>query len=375
MDNLKVALVHDWLTAMRGGEKVLEIFCDLFPRAPVFTLVYNQGAISQQISSHEIHVSFIDKLPFKKSKYRNYLPLFPTAIEQFDFRDFDLILSSSHCVAKGAITPPRTLHISYLHTPMRYVWDMYHEYFGKNKIGTVGRMTIPFFANYLRLWDASSSPRVDHYLANSNHVAYRIKKYYHRDSEVIYPPVDTSKFSIHHSSDDYFLVVSALVPYKRVDLAIMAFNKIKKRLVIIGNGPEQKNLHKLAGPTIEFVDWQPHSKLSEFYANCRALIFPGEEDFGIVPVEAMASGKPVIAYQKGGALETIIANNQQEKNAGTGVFFAEHTIDSLIEAINSFEEIEWDPEFIGRHAQKFDQKIFAEGIQSFIRSKTSEFLK
>jgi glycosyltransferase involved in cell wall biosynthesis len=301
------------------------------------------------------------------------LPLFPTAIEQFDFKEFDLILSSSHCVAKGVISPPGTLHISYLHTPMRYVWDMYHEYFGGDKIGFFGKMTIPFFANYLRGWDASSSPRVDHYLANSRHVARRIMKYYRRESDVIYPPVDTSTFQIHHSSDDYFLAVSALVPYKRIELAILAFNKIKKRLIVIGNGPDQKRLYKLAGPTIEFVDWQPPSKLSEFYSKCQALIFPGEEDFGIVPVEAMASGKPVIAYQKGGALETVIGLDESDKMPATGVFFPESTVDSMIKAINSFEKFEWDPDFIGNHARKFDKKIFAENIQKFIQSKTSQF--
>jgi glycosyltransferase involved in cell wall biosynthesis len=373
--SLKVALVHDWLTGMRGGEKVLEIFCELFPEAPIYTLLYNSGSVSQKIAAHDIHTAFIDRLPLKRTKYRHYLPLFPTAIEQFDFKGYDLILSTSHCVAKGIITPPDALHISYVHTPMRYVWDMYHEYFEKGRVGWFGRLIIPYFANYLRSWDVSSSPRVDWYVANSRHVANRIKKYYHRDAEVIHPPVDTDRFSVTHKSGDYYLVVSALAPYKKIDLAIEAFNRMKKKLIVIGNGPEEKKLHRMAGPTIEFLDWQPHEELSAYYSECTALIFPGEEDFGIVPVEAMACGKPVIAFNKGGALETIIGSSKNSPDKGTGLFFPEQTSDSLIEAVGAFEQISWDPDFISNHAKKFDRKSFTEKIQKFIQGKISEFMK
>ena len=270
-DQHKVAIVHDWLTGKRGGEKVLEVFGELYPEAHIFTLLYNPGTISESLASHEIHTSFINKLPFKKNSYRQFLPLFPTAIEQFNLKEYDLILSSSHCVAKGIIPSPNSLHISYLHTPMRYVWDMYHEYFGEGQVGKLSGMIIPLFANYLRNWDVSSSNRVDWYLANSQHVAKRIEKYYRREARVLYPPVETSLFKAHSSHDNYDLVVSALVPYKRVDLAIEAYNKLERKLVIVGAGPERKNLQKMAGSHIKFLDWQPHEILAEYYSRCRVL--------------------------------------------------------------------------------------------------------
>ncbi len=370
-----VALVHDWLTGMRGGEKVLEILCELFPQSDIFTLIHNPGSVSDIIESHTIYTSFVDKLPFKKNKYRHYLPLFPTAIERFNFKNYDLIISTSHCVAKGIITPPDTLHISYLHTPMRYVWDMYDEYFGKEQMGWLARKVIPFFANYLRMWDVTSSNRVDWFLANSKHVAKRIKKYYGREATVIHPPVNTSLFSPVEAAGDYYLVVSALVPYKKIDLAIRAFNKLKERLIVLGSGPEKTNLQKLAGPTIEFVNWQPPEKLRTYYQNCKALIFPGEEDFGIVPVEAMACGKPVIAFGKGGALETVIGYSEEISEQVTGIFFNQQTEDDLIEAVRQFERIKWDPIYIAHHAQKFSQERFRKKITKFIQEKLNQFQK
>lgn len=373
LENLSVAIVHDWLTGMRGGEKVLEIVCELFPRADLFTLLYNRGTVSQTIASHRIFTSFIDRLPLKKTRYRHYLPLFPTAIERFNFKNYDLILSTSHAVAKGVITPPDTLHISYLHTPMRYVWDMYGEYFGPDKTGCLSRKLIPFFANYLRMWDVTSSNRVDWFLANSQHVGNRIKKYYGRDATVIHPPVDTAQFSVSRVSGDYYLIVSALVPYKKIDLAVHAFNQLKKPLLVVGSGAQRKKLRRMAEPNIEFIPWQSAEKLLNYYGNCRALIFPGEEDFGIVPVEAMACGKPVIAFAKGGALETVIGYDGENASTATGIFFHHQHPDRLVEAVNRFEGIEWNPEFISRHAEQFDRENFKAKISEFIREKVNHF--
>ena len=374
LKHLKVALVHDWLTGMRGGEKVLEVLCELFPESDLYTLLHNPGSVSEKIEAHRIFTSFVNRLPFKATRYRHYLPLFPTAIELFNFKSYDLVVSTSHCVAKGIIPPPGTLHISYLHTPMRYVWDMYDEYFAPDKLGWFSRKLIPLFANYLRLWDVSSSNRVDWFLANSRHVANRIRKYYRREATVIHPPVDTDRFAPGESSGDYYLIVSALVPYKKVDLAVRAFRKMKKRLIVVGQGPESDRLKALAGPETEFVDWQPPERLREYYAGCRALIFPGEEDFGIVPVEAMASGKPVIAYARGGALETIIGYDSKQGKKATGVFFPEQTEDSLIRAVEMGEQVNWDARFIAQHAQQFSREIFRQKIEAFIRAKVQDYL-
>lgn len=363
----KVALVHDWLTGMRGGEKVLEILCDLFPDADLFTLLHNPGSVSDKIESHRIFTSFINRLPLKSKRYRHYLPLFPTAIEQLDFKPYQLIVSTSHCAAKGIITPPGALHISYLHTPMRYVWDMYQDYFGDGKTGWLTGKIIPLFANYLRMWDVTSSNRVDWFLANSRHVARRIKKFYGREATVIHPPVDTTAFSPVESNEGYDLIVSALVPYKRIDLAIAAYKQLKRRLMVVGSGPEKERLRKSAGGGIEFHDWQPAEKLRQFYQGCRALIFPGEEDFGIVPVEAMACGKPVIAFGRGGALETVTGATEGQQ--GTGVFFAKQTVAALTAAVELSEKISWDPGFIARHARQFDRQVFADKLSAFILEK------
>jgi glycosyltransferase involved in cell wall biosynthesis len=319
--------------------------------------------------------SFIEKLPFKKTKYRNYLPLFPTAIEQFNLKAFDLIISTSHCVAKGVIVPPEALHISYVHTPMRYVWDMYHEYFRSDKLNWFNRIFLPYFANYLRQWDATSSHRVDWFIANSQHVANRIRKYYRRESEVINPPVDTDFFSVSHASEAFYLVVSALVPYKRIDLAIEAFNRLNSSLVVVGNGPEKRNLQKLAKSNISFVDWQTAERIKAYYEKCQAVIFPGEEDFGIVPVEAMACGKPVIAYGKGGVLETVRGYNGQENKNATGVFFSLQEVDSLIAAVKQSQKIDWHPDSISAYARRFGKEKFRSKILTFIESKMDQHLK
>ena len=364
---LKTAIIHDWLTGMRGGEKVLEMIIELLPHADIYTLVHNMGTVSRLIEGRPIVTSFIDRLPFKKNHHAYYLPLFPTAIEMFDLKKYDFIFSTSHCVAKGIRTPPTAVHISYVHSPMRYVWDMYEEYFAPQRLNFFSRKIIPLWANYLRMWDVTSSNRVDEFIANSQHVARRISKYYRRNAEVIYPPVDTSLYQISKNTGDYFLIVSALVPYKRIDLAIHACNKLKQPLVIIGEGPEKSFLKKIAGKTITFIGWQPAETLVNYYTECIALLFPGEEDFGITPVEAQACGKPVIAYARGGALETVIGYNGTNEQKCSGIFFREQSESSLAETLDIFNKLSWDREFIRNNSERFSEERFKSEISAFVK--------
>ena len=381
---MKVAIVHDWLTGMRGGEKCLDVFCEIFPGADLYTLLHIKGNMSRIIEDMNIKTSFIQKLPLASKMYRNYLPLFPTAIEQFDLRGYDLVLSSSHCVAKGVISPPQTCHVSFIHTPMRYVWEFAGDYFGRNSKGWLAGKAIPFFANYLRIWDVTSSNRIDHFIANSKHVAKRIKKYYRKEAVVINPPLDTQLFKPSEESNDFYLIVTAFAPYKRVDIAINAFNRLGLPLKIIGIGQEEKRLKRLANKNIEFLGWQPDSVLVEYYASCKALIFPGEEDFGITPLEAQSSGRPVIAYGKGGVLETVIPINRSDarkpepgvlNQSATGLFFYDQTEESLIEAVRYFERISnsFEKDKIREHALKFDRSVFKGRINDFIEEKYVEF--
>jgi len=375
--SMKVALVHDWLTGMRGGEKCLEVLCELFPDATLYTLLHKRGSVSETISRMKIKTSFIQNLPFSSSHYQKYLPLFPTAIEQFNLTDFDLVISSSHCVTKGVITSPETCHICYCYTPMRYAWEMYYIYFSQNSVSPLIRWSIPFFMNYLRTWDEKSADRVDHFAAISENVRRRIKKHYRRDSEVIYPPVDTEYFDLSRKEGEYYLVASALVPYKRIDLAILAFNELNLPLLIIGEGSEKKKLMKIAKKNIKFMDWLAGSELKGYYEGCKALIFPGEEDFGIVPVEAQACGKPVIAFGKGGVTESVKGAypDQEITSWHTGVFFYPQTKDALIEAVQYCNSVRFDPERIREHSLRFDKKNFKEKIKEFIEIKFEEHRK
>lgn len=371
MAELRVALVHDWLTGMRGGEKVLEVLCELFPDAPLFTLLHNKGAMSPGIENMDIHTSFVQSLPFREEHYRRYLPLFPRAIESFDFKGYDLIISSSHCVAKGAKPVGNALHICYCFTPMRYVWDQYSEYFGKGRAGLATRTLMSAIAPSLRNWDVRSSSRVHFFVADSENVAKRIERFYARAADVIHAPVDTSLFSIQDKQLDYYLMVSALVPYKRVDLAVETFNQVGRRLVIIGSGPEEEHLKARAAENIEFLGWESNDVLAKFYANCQALIFPGIEDFGIVPLEAMASGRPVIAFAEGGALETVVGKGDKP----TGVFFHEQSVEGLTNAIKEFESKRFDPQAIRKHAEKFDRKRFKQRLHEYITDKIAFHFK
>ncbi|MDI6804805.1 MAG: glycosyltransferase [Bacteroidota bacterium] len=363
--NIKIALVHDWLTGMRGGEKVLEVLCEMFPDATLFTLLHNKGSVSPTIENMKIRTSIIQHLPNSMSRYQYYLPLMPFAIERFDMNEYDLIISSSHAVAKGVRVRKNAIHICYCHTPMRYIWDQYENYFSKTQSGLATRTAMGLFRRYLQQWDVKSSSRVNYFIANSKNVQERILRIYNRESEVIYPPVETSRFKISQNEGEYFLIVSALVPYKRIDIAVDAFNEIGEKLVIVGVGSELEKLKKSAMPNIEFQGWASDGVIADYYSKCRALIFPGEEDFGIVPLEAMASGKPVIAYAKGGTLETVVENR-------TGIFFQHQCKESLIDAAKRFDTKKFNAEEIHRHALEFDRKIFKEKIQTYTEKVLSK---
>ena len=362
---MKVAIIHYWLVTMRGGEKVLEALLDLYPDADIFTHVVNKNAISAKIAQRIKGTTFIQKLPKAERYYQSYLPLMPLALEQLDLSAYDLILSSESGPAKGVISSPNSVHICYCHSPMRYVWDKYHDYYQHSS--WLKRLVIPYLLHRLRLWDLASAFRVDHFIANSSFVQQRITKFYRRESAVIYPPINTGDFYIADHIDDFYLMVGQLVAYKNTRLAVEAFNKNGKRLVIIGVGAELPVLQKLAADNIQFLGYQPFTVIREHYARCRALIFPGVEDFGMVPVEAMASGRPVIALGQGGALDTVV-------DGVTGVLFDTPDITALNNAIHQFEAK--DPLFsavqIQQHARQFDSAIFKQEIAAFIEAALNE---
>ncbi len=370
LKNKRLALVHYWLTGMRGGEKVVQSICDLFPDIDIFTLVYNKDKISESINRHKVTTSFIQRFPFAKKKYQTYLPFMPIAIEQFDMSGYDIVISSESGIAKGVLTKPETCHFCYCHTPMRYLWNMYFDYLKNDNIRNLKRMIIERYFNYLRVWDLATSFRVDYFMCNSQNVRRRILKYYNRDSEVIYPPVDVENMIFEPRKEDYYLVVSQLVSYKRIDLAIRAFNELGKELVIIGEGPELKKLKKIAGDNIRFMGWQSSDELKKYYAGAKAFIFPGEEDFGITPVEAQASGTPVIGYGKGGLLETVIEGK-------TGMFFQRQDHKDIAGVVEAFESgsSKFDPEKIRKNSLKFSKKIFTDRLSRFLEEKYQEYCK
>jgi glycosyltransferase involved in cell wall biosynthesis len=374
---MKVALVHDWLTGMRGGERCLEVLCELFPEAPIYTLLRVPGAVSSTIEKHPIRTSFIQRLPAAQSAYRYYLPLFPRGVESFDLSGYDLIVSTSHCVAKGVRVPSGAFHVSYVHTPMRYVWEQYEDYFGRGRSGWAVRAAMGIIRRRLQRWDRGSNDGVNVFVANSCHVADRIRRLYGRQADVIYPPVNFEAFSVSHRDEGFYLIVTAFAPYKRVDLAIEAFNRLKMPLKIIGTGQDENRLKETAGPTIEFLGWKSDAEVRESYSACRALVFPGEEDFGIVPLEAMACGKPVIAYGRGGVLETVVSLNRSQSDGRppTGVFFDAQTPEALIEAVRTFESNRdrFDPVRIREHVRPFDRQQFKERLNRYIRVKYEEF--
>jgi len=363
---VRVALVHDWLTGMRGGERCLEVFCELFPDADLFTLLHVPGSVSPLIERRRIVTSFVQRLPAVATHYRYYLPLFPSAVESFDLRGYDLVLSSSHCVAKGARPGPGASHVSYCFTPMRYVWDLYDDYFGRGA-GRLTRMVMPPVAARLRRWDRESSARVHRFAAISRHVAARIDRYYGRSAEVIYPPVDAQRFDVAAGADDgFYLIVSALAPYKRLDLAVQAAGRLGRRLRVVGWGPEERRLRALAGPGVEFLGRRSDDEVAELYRRCRAVLFPGLEDFGIVPLEAMAAGRPVIAFAGGGALETVVP--PESDRPPTGLFFDVQTVDALVDAMRRLESgtVTFDPKALRARAEEFDRARFKDRVASFL---------
>jgi glycosyltransferase involved in cell wall biosynthesis len=346
---------------MRGGEKVLELLCELYPDADIFTLFHQRGTVSPSIERHRIETSFVQWLPFTASHYRRYLPIFPSAIEQLDLDAYDLVISSSHCVAKAAVAPGRARHLCYCHSPMRYAWDQFDAYFGPDRVGSAASRWFyrPVMARLAR-WDAATAPRVHRFLANSQHVAGRISRYYNRAATIVYPPVDTQFFQpAEVAPADHFLVVSALVPYKRLDLAIDACRQASARLRIVGIGPDRERLMQRAGPDVEFLGWLSDAGIREEYQRARAVILPGEEDFGIVPVEAQACGRPVVAARRGGALETVV-------DGETGVFFDEPTADSLGAALERVQTVAFDPARIRRQAELFSREQCAVRLREVI---------
>lgn len=370
----KIAFICDWLTAMRGGERCLEAICEIYPDADIFTLVHFQGSVSETIETHKIQTSYIQRLPGSIKNFRIYLPLFPHAIQKFDLSGYDCVLSFSHCVAKGVKVPEGILHICYCHTPIRYAWHMRNSYL--KTLSNPQKMLAERVLNQLKNWDKKTSSRVTHFIANSRNVQNRIKQSYNRNSVVIYPPIECNRFGISYEDQGYYLIVSALVPYKRIDIAVKAFAAIGQKLVIVGNGPELPRLKSMASANIFFVDNADDNEVVEYLKKCRALIFPGEEDFGIVPLEAQACGKQVIAFGKGGALETVIGLDQaQSTNANaTGIFFYEQSPEALQKSISLFEERreEFDARKCRDNVLRFDRPIYQQSMQNYIQSVIAE---
>src|SRR5215469_13552477 len=363
---MKVALVHDYLNQMGGAERVVLALHDIFPDAPIYTSIYDPWRVDAAFRSMDIRTTFMQKLPFVKKHHQPYLPLYPFAMERLDLRGYDLVLSSSSAFGKGVVTRPETMHICYCHTPMRWCWN-YDEYVEREHLGRISRSILPFLITGLRVWDQTSAARVYYFFANSPVVADRHQKYYPRDAGVIPPPVEASHFVFDPTiePEDYFLIVSRLMPYKRIDLAIEACNRLQLPLVIIGGGRDDNRLKSMAGPTIRLMGRLTDDKVLHYYTHCRAFILPGEEDFGITPLEAQASGRPVIAYGAGGALASVI-------DEVTGAFFHEQTVESLAATLATFDERKYDPQTIRNHALEFDKPRFHRRVLQFIEAKMSE---
>lgn len=357
---MRVAIVHDWLTGMRGGEKVLEALFALYPQAELFTLVHKRGSVSPEIERRRVHRSIIDRLPLGRARYREYLPLFPFAIEQFGFDSFDLVVSSSHCAAKSVVVPGRTPHVCYCHSPMRYAWDQFDAYFGPARAGKAGSAVLRRVMAGLARWDRATAGRVDRYVANSQYVAGRIGRYYNRVAEVIYPPVDTEFFTPEPAGPrTHYLIVSALVPYKRVETAVEACRVLGRPLIVAGDGPDRARLESLGGASVTFVGARTDEEIRALYRGARAVLLPGEEDFGIVPVEAQACATPVVALGRGGALETVV-------DGRTGVLAADHTTAAFADAIERSEQITWDAARLRANAERFSHAAFASGFSAIV---------
>lgn len=359
---MRLAITTDWLTSFGGAERVLIELHRMFPEAPVYTSVYDPDKLPPEMRGWDVRPSFLQKIPFSKTRYQGLMPLMPLAFESFDFSEYDVVLTTNHACAKGIITRPETLNLCYCHTPCRYIWDLYHDYVDGHPL----RPLIAPVAHWLRLWDRAAADRVDHFVANSQEVAGRIWKHYRRESEVIYPPVSVDRFTpTGKPPEDFYLVVSRLVKYKRVDLAVEACNRLGRRLVVVGDGPDRARLEAMAGSTIEFRGRLTDEEIADLYARCRALLFPGYEDFGIAPVEAQAAGRPVIAYARGGALETVV-------DGTTGVFFDQQTPEAVAEAALQLDRLTIDPASCRQNANRFAVSEFVRRISAMIEGAMPE---
>jgi glycosyltransferase involved in cell wall biosynthesis len=354
---MKTALVHDWLNQIGGAEDVLETLVQMFPSAPLYTSLYWRNGMPDHWQNWDIRPSFIDKLPFAHKKQQLYLPLYPFAFEQFDFRGYDLVLSNKSGFCHGIITDPETVHICYCLTPTRYVWR-YAQYAEQEQLGNLTRLGLAPFLTFLRQWDRLAADRVDHFIAISQGVQKRIAKVYRRESTIIYPPVETSRFTPTPQPEEYYFFVGRLVPYRRLDVLIEAFNELGRPLVIAGSGRDRARLEALAKDNVTFLGYVPDEELPRWLANCRAFVWPGEEDFGIAPVQAMAAGRPVIAYGAGGALDTVVP--------GTGVLFYAQTAAAIREAVRVLDSTAVSPDFITSHASQFDTAVFQQKLTNFI---------
>ncbi|MGI4790321.1 MAG: glycosyltransferase [Janthinobacterium lividum] len=365
---MKTALVHDYLAQAGGAERVAAAFHNLFPEAPLYTSVYDPAATLDNFAEMDIRTSFLQRWPFSSRRFHKLaLPYYPSAFERFNFTGYDLVLSSSSSFAKGVITPPEACHICYCHTPSRFVWRQ-QEYLAQTRSARAASALISAVVNSMRSWDVESAQRVDYFIANSYNVARRIRKFYRRDvAAVIYPPVETTKFRPVSPEEvgDHFLVVSRLLNYKRLDLAVQACTRLNLPLRVVGIGPDLPYLKRMAGPTIQFLGRLPDKQVAQELAHCKALIFPGEEDFGITPVECMASGRPVIAYGAGGALETVV-------DGETGLFFAEQTVDSLVDALIRIDQISFSTEALQKRASCFDTSVFEAQMLALIKDALEE---
>jgi len=364
---MKIAIIHDWLTTYAGAESVLEQMLEMFPQADIFCLVdYMPDAQRKFLDSHKITTSFIQRLPFSKSKYRSYLPLMPVAIEQFDLSEYDVIISSSHAMAKGVITGPDQLHISYIYSPIRYAWDLQHQYLRESNLRKGLKSVIArLILHYVRMWDIRTSNGVDYFISISNYIKRRVFKVYRRESDVIFPPVDTEYFTLEQTKKDFYVTASRMVPYKMVSLIVEAFTLMPDReLIVIGDGPEYKKVLKIAQgyENIKVLGYQERSVLKGYLQAAKAFVFAAEEDFGIAPLEAQSCGTPVICYAKGGALDTVMDKK-------TGVYFNKQEAEEIVAAIKKFETMEFDAELIRKHAESFSNEAFVNNFKEYVYAK------
>lgn len=357
---MKLALVHDYLNQEGGAERVAEVFARTFPESPFYTSLYDPRAMDEYWRGVEVHTSFMQQLnpPLRVAKL--LLPLYPLAFESFNFADYDAVLSSCSTFAKGIVTGPDTYHICYCHAPARYAW-MYHDYVGQMNLGPVRRAMLAPVISRLRVWDYAAAQRVDAFLANSRNTARRIAHYYRRESTVLHPPIPVGQFTPSKTTEPYFLILARLLPYKRLDIAVEAFNRLHWPLLVVGDGPAMPMLRRIAGPTVRFAGHVGDEEARHHLSHCQALIWPGEEDLGLAPLEALASGRPVVAYQAGGVLETLV-------DGVTGAFFPRQTVDSLVETLRTFNPDDYDPGVLRAHVSEFDVFVFQQRLRQFIQS-------